>query len=121
MVADFGLDAGGFSTALDHTVGIRLGEGSAGELFGAAAHGAEQRSLGIIDDPGLINICRQVGLKIMMTGHGVGFAAFFTQAEPEPAAFHVDVFDPQSDRGADAGEGVNHQSDQGRYEHGWPV
>jgi hypothetical protein len=67
----------------------------------------------IIEDPGFINIRPQVGLKIMVAGHSISPPVFFAQTEPGPAALHVDIFDVLGDSGADAGEGVNRQRDEG--------
>ena len=39
-------------------------------------------------------------------------AAFFTQADPQPPALAVDVLDLHCERGADAGEAVDHQANQ---------
>jgi len=109
LPAYFGLDAGGLGTVLDHAVSVRLGEGSARKPLGAAADGAEQRPLGIIADPSLVDIRGQVAFKIVVAGHGVGLAAFFAQTDPEPPAFRVDVLDPHRERGADARERIHHQ------------
>ena len=48
VVSGLGRDPGGGHAALDHRVGVRLGEGGRGELAGAAPNGAEQRPLGIV-------------------------------------------------------------------------
>ena len=47
VVADFGFDLGRLAPTIDHGPGVGLGQGGAGELAGAAADRAEQRSLGI--------------------------------------------------------------------------
>ena len=48
----------------------------------------------------------------MVAGHFVALAAFFAQADPEPPALAVNVLDLHAERGADAGETVDHQADQ---------
>ena len=48
VIADLGLDPGRRRAPANHRVGVGLGQGSAGELAGAAADGAEERPLGIV-------------------------------------------------------------------------
>ena len=47
MVAEACDDAGGFRAALNHRIGVRLGQGVAGELAGRAAVGLKQQRLRI--------------------------------------------------------------------------
>jgi len=46
VIADFGFDAGRFRPSLDHAIRVRLREGSARELLGAAADGRNSGPLG---------------------------------------------------------------------------
>ena len=63
--------------AADHHIGIGLGQGGARELPGAAADGAEQRPLRIVPDARLLDVGGEIGLKVMVAGHGVCLAALF--------------------------------------------
>ena len=56
VIADLGHDAGRRRAASDHRIGVGLGQGRCGELVGTATDGAEQRSLGVRADPGLLDI-----------------------------------------------------------------
>jgi hypothetical protein len=51
MIADARKDGGGFGAPLDHRIGVRLGEGSAGQLAGRAAVGLEQKTLRVVRKP----------------------------------------------------------------------
>jgi len=42
----------------------------------------------------------------------VPLAALLAQPHPEPAVLREDIFDRHPERGADPGEGIDHQSDQ---------
>ena len=113
MVADQGLDAGWRGAAADHGVRIDLGQGSARELAGAAAHGAKERALRIRGQAGAIAVCRQDLVECVMAGHGVVLAAFLVQPYPQPAFLREDILDLYRESVADAGELVHHQRDEG--------
>jgi hypothetical protein len=49
----------------------------------------------------------------VVTGELVALAAFFVQANPKPPVLGKNILDFHGKRGADAGEGINHKTDQG--------
>ncbi len=57
MVADLRGEAGGFGAPLNHRIGIRLGQGIAGELAGRTAVGLEQHRLRLVRQPRAVE-CR---------------------------------------------------------------
>ncbi len=48
-----------------------------------------------------------------MAGHFVVLAAFLVQADPSAASLRVNIGNAHLENGADAGEGVDHERDQG--------
>jgi hypothetical protein len=83
MIADLRGDAGGFGAPLDHRIGIRLGQGIAGELAGRTAVSLEQHRLRLVRQPRAVEIFMQVGFEIVMAGHGMLLATLLLQAQPE--------------------------------------
>ena len=75
MVAHARGDAGGFRASLNHHIGIRLGQGIAGELAGRAAVGLEQERLRIARESCAVDVGVKVGFKVVMARHGVLLAA----------------------------------------------
>jgi hypothetical protein len=51
MIADARGDTGGTGAPLDHRIGVRLGQGSAGQLAGRAAVSLEEKSLRVARKP----------------------------------------------------------------------
>ena len=72
----------GFRAPLNHRIGVRLGQGVAGELAGRAAVGLEQQRLRLARQPRAVDIGVKVGFKIVMARHGVLLAALLVQANP---------------------------------------
>ena len=62
VVADMRDDAARFGAPLNHRIGVRLGQGIAGELAGRAAVGLKQQRLGLGRQPRAVDIFMQVGL-----------------------------------------------------------
>lgn len=113
VIADPGPDAGRRRAPADHGVRVLLGQGSARQLAGAAAEGAEEGALWIADETGAGDVGGQDLLERVMAGHGVMLAALFVQPHPQPAVLRVDVLDLHGQGGAHAGERVDHQADEG--------
>jgi hypothetical protein len=113
VVAELGCDAGRRRAPADHRIGVRLRQHGAGEFPGAPADRAEQRPLWIVAQAGAVEIGRQVFVEVVVTRHRVPLAALLEQPHPEPAVLRVDIFDRHAERRADAGEGIDHQPDQG--------
>jgi uncharacterized protein len=84
VVAGARNDVGGFGAPPNHRIGVRLGQGSAGQLAGRAAVGLEQHRLQIVREARAGKIFMQVGFEIVMGRHGVLLAALLLQAHPEP-------------------------------------
>ncbi len=112
MIADLRGDPSGVSAAADHLVGVGLGQGRFGELVRASADRAEQWPLRIGRQASDVDIGVQIGLKIVMAGHGVALATLFVQQHPQAAVLHENVLDLHRQSGADPREGIDHQSDQ---------
>jgi hypothetical protein len=63
--------------------------------------------------PASVDIGVKVSLEVVVAGHLVALAAFLVQANPKPAALHIDVLDLHRERRAEAREGIDHEADQG--------
>jgi hypothetical protein len=63
-------------------VGVRLGQGMAGQPAGRAAVGLEQHRLRLVRKPRAGEIFVQTGFEIVMARYGVLLAAFLVQAHP---------------------------------------
>jgi hypothetical protein len=48
-----------------------------------------------------------------MAGHGVALAAVLAEAHPYTAVLRLDILDCHAECGADAGERIDHEPDQG--------
>jgi hypothetical protein len=73
-----------------------------------------ERKRGVFSSPDAsgTNVLIEEGFELMMGRHFVALAAFLV--EPHPPALAVgEVLDPHRHDGADAGEGVGHDADQG--------
>ncbi len=112
VVAELGIDAGRGGAPADHRIGVARRQHGAGELAGAAADGAEQRPLGVVADAGLVEIGGEVGLKVVVAGHGMRLAAFLPQPHPKAAVLREHVLDLHAERSADAREAVDHEGNQ---------
>jgi len=113
VIADLRGDACGSGAPLDHRIGVRLGQGSAGELAGRAAVGLEQERLRLVGKACAVDIRMQIGFEIVMARHGVFLAALLVQAHPKPPVLRVHILDPHANRRADTRKGIDHQADQG--------
>jgi integrase len=91
VVADARGDAAGFGAPLNHRVGVGLGQGVVGELAGRAAVGLKQERLRLLRQPRAVDIFMQVGLQIVMAGHGVLLAALLVQAQARELLDSIDV------------------------------
>ena len=112
MVADAGLDAGGFGAPLNHAVGVLLPQGLGGEQAGAAGGGPEKRPVEVLGNAGSREVGVEVQLQVVMTGDCMLLAALLVQPDPAAATLHEVVPDPHPQDGADAGEGVDHGADE---------
>ena len=94
----------------------RASLGSIGRSVSFCVLPAAERKSGaflVAGDAGRFDIGVQVGVGVVVGGHLVPLAALLVQAEPGPAAFQVIILDPHAEGGADAGEGIDHDADQG--------
>jgi hypothetical protein len=80
VVADLGRDLGRLRAPLDHRIGVRLGQGIAGELSGRAVVGLEQQRLRIARESRTVDVRVQIGFEIVVARHGVLLAALLVQA-----------------------------------------
>ena len=69
--------------------------------------------LGSPRKPGAVEIGDEIFLEVVVAGHCVPLAALLAQPHPQAAVLRVDVLDLHAERRADAGEGIDHQPDQG--------
>lgn len=113
VVTGLGLDAGGGHAPADHGVGVALPERGFGQSTGAAPDSAEQRSLGVLAQIRPVKVGIKVGFEVVVTGHFVALASLLAQANPETAILGVGVLDFHPQGGADAGERVDHEGNQG--------
>ncbi len=88
------------------------GQGTAGELARAAADGAKERPLEVCRKPGPVQIGREDLFQVVVAGHGVILAALLMEPYPEPSVLSEHVLYLHSQRGADAGEAINHERDK---------
>ena len=121
VIADFRPDIGRCRAAADHGVGIGLGKRRRRQRIRAAADRPKQRPLRIAGEAAAVDIGVKVGLKIVVAGHFMALAALLVQANPQPAVLHVNVLDLHRERRADAGEGIDHEADQGAVAQGLPA
>jgi len=82
VIADARDEAGGFGAPLNHLIGIRLGQGMAGELAGRTAVGLEQHRLRIVREARTGKIFMQVRFEVVMARHGVLLAPFSCKRTP---------------------------------------
>ena len=100
VIADARGDAAGLGAPLNHSVGVGLGQGVAGELAGRAVVGLERQRLRLGRQARAVNVFVKVGLQIMMARHGVLLAALLVQAHPKPPVLRIYVLDAHTDRRA---------------------
>ena len=112
VVADAGADPGRQRPSPHHEISISLGQGGPAEPSGATTDGPEQRSLGILGDPGLVQVGVEVRFERMMARHLVPLAALLPQPHPEPAVLHEHILNSHGQRRSDPREAVDHQPDQ---------
>lgn len=112
MVADLRLDLGRRRAPADHLVGAGLGQGIAAELAGAAPDRLEQEGVRLLAQAGALQVVTEISFEFVVAGHLMPLAALLVQPQPEPALLHEHVLDPQAERRADAGEGINHEANQ---------
>ena len=86
VVADAGLDAGGFGAPLNHAVGVLLPQGIGGELAGAAGRGPEKRPVQILGDASCGEVGVEVQLQVVMTGYYMLLAALLVQPDSSRGA-----------------------------------
>ena len=60
VVANARSDASGFGAALNHRIGVGLGQGVAGELSGRPAVALEQQRLRLVRQPRAVDVCVKV-------------------------------------------------------------
>jgi hypothetical protein len=75
VIADPGSDPGGPRPALNHRVGVGLGQGGSGELPGVAADGAEQRRGPVVRDAGAVEVGVEIVLERVVAGQVDDLAA----------------------------------------------
>jgi hypothetical protein len=109
---DFATDLG--RPAPDHAVGVDPVHRVDGQRVGFAGRRAEEGPLGVAGDAGSGDVFVEEHFQLVMHRHLVLFAALFVQPHPGSFALGVIIFDPHSDDGADAGEGISHHTDHAR-------
>ena len=115
VAADLGFDAGAGGAAADHTVDVGLGHGPACEASGGAQGGGEEPGLGIWGQgrgKGR-GVVLEVGLELVVAGHLVVLAALLAEPDPSPVPLNEHVPSVHLHDSPDAGEGVDHEGDQG--------
>jgi hypothetical protein len=66
VIADLGFKPFRRGPSLDHHVGIGRRQRCAGELLSAAPDGAEEGNLGIVGNPGLLDVRRQIRFEVVV-------------------------------------------------------
>ena len=112
MIADRRRDPGLPRPPADHLPGVRLGERPVRQRFAVPVDGPEHDPLAILPEAAAVEIVVEVGLEGVVAGHLVPLAALLVEPHPQPPVLGVEVLDLQRERGTDAGEAVDHQSDQ---------
>ena len=115
VAADLGFDAGAGGAAADHAVDVGLGHGPACEASGGAQGGGEEPGLGIWGQgrgKGR-GVVLEVGLELVVAGHLVVLAALLAEPDPGPVPLNEHVPSVHLHDSPDAGEGVDHEGDQG--------
>lgn len=108
MTADPGGHVGCCRPALDHPVGVRLGQ----RLAGAPLGRAEQEAVAIVADRCGIQVGIDLVLERVVRRHRVLLAALLVQPHPSVLADGVVVADAHGDDRADAGKGEQQRADQ---------
>ena len=85
VVADEGLDAGGFGAPLNHAVGVLLPQGLGGELSSAAGGGPEKRPVEVLGNASGGEVGVEIQLQVVMTGDYMLLAALLVQPDPDAA------------------------------------
>ena len=105
----------------DHAVDVGLGHGPVGEAAGWAEGGGEEPGLGVRGRRGGKGggVILEVGLELVVAGHLVALATLFAEADPGPVPLNEDVLGAHLEHRPHAGEGVDHQGDQGAVAQPW--
>ena len=75
VVADLGRDLGRLGAPLNYRIGVRLGQGIAGETASHTAVGLKQLRLRIAREPHAVDVRVPIGFEIVVARHGVLLAA----------------------------------------------
>ena len=95
---------------LDHRIGVRLGQGSAGQLAGCAAVGLKENRLRFGRESRTVDILMEVGVRDC-DGTAWRAACRLSRASaPRAAGSAVHVLNTHADGRADAGEGIDHEA-----------
>ena len=85
------INPGRLGAALNHGIGIRLGQGGIGKHARSSANRPEQRVTRMILEASGLHIVVQVLFKAMMARHFVDLAALFVQPHPQTTVLHIHV------------------------------
>jgi hypothetical protein len=113
VAADLDLHAEFRGAALDHAPGVDPVHRPRRECAGAADGRAEQGTLFVVGDAGGTEVFIEEGFELVVRRHFVALAAFLVKADPPALPVGKIILDPHRHHGADAGEGVGHDPDQG--------
>jgi len=113
MIANPRFDARRFGAPADDAVSVLLEEGIGCELAGLSASAAEEITVNVAANASRFDIVVQILIKTMVTGDVVLLAAFFVQTHPPAAPLDKIVANLHLNDGADPGETVDHDADQG--------
>jgi hypothetical protein len=97
----------------DHAPGVDPVHGVAGGFTGATARRAEERAFVVTGDPSHPDVFVEEGFELVVCRHFVALAAFFVEADPPALSVGDVILDPHGDDGADTGERIGHDPDQG--------
>jgi hypothetical protein len=93
VAPNLGLDSGRERSPPNHPPHIGLEKGIAGQLAGAAAGGAEERTFAILDNAGTRDVLLEITVEIVVRGHLVFLAALLMKPNPTAPALHKIVLD----------------------------
>ena len=113
VIADGCVEACSARAPANHVPGLGSIEAPPAQPAAIAGHGLEEGRLGVRAEAGDGHVGDEVGIQGVMTGHEMALSAFLGQADVEAVLFAEEVADVECEGGTDAGEGIDHEGDQG--------
>ena len=111
VIAELGRDGGRRAGGSLRGRSAAAGE-CASTRLGATSDRRKEQPLGIPGEARALDVGGKVGLKVVVTRHGVRLAAFLAQPHPLAAVLREHVFDRHAKRRADARERIDHEGDE---------